>query len=132
MNRQRLLPRLLRVAGAFEILAFVAVIMPRSWMEVSHAALGLGEMARGPLLLFMIRQASYVYGMHGISLWVIASDVDRFRPLVLLNGISFVLAGLVFFLIDHFEGMPLWWALADAAGCGCFGALVLWCSRSDG
>lgn len=131
MNRQRLLSWLLCIAGACEVLAFVAVIMPRSWMEVSHAALGMGVMPRGPLLMFMIRQASYVYGMHGVSLWVLASDVDRFRPLILLNGISFLLAGLVFFVIDQAEGMPLWWALGDAAGCAFFGAALLWFSRRD-
>jgi hypothetical protein len=32
--------------------------------------------------MFMIRQASFTYGMHGISLWVLASDVARFRTLV--------------------------------------------------
>jgi hypothetical protein len=125
MNRQRLLSVVLLVAGAVEILAFVAVLMPRSWMEVAHTWLGLGEMPRGPLIMFMIRQASYVYGMHGVSLWVLASNVDRFRPLVLLNGISFLLAGVLFFVIDYTAGMPLWWTLADASGCASFGAVVL-------
>ena len=73
---------LLRYAGAVEILAFIAVVMPWSWMEVTHAALGLGEMSHGPLLIFMIRQASYTYGVHGLSLWLIATDVERFRPFI--------------------------------------------------
>ena len=72
MNRQRLLVWLLRLAGAVEILAFTAVVMPRSWMEISNAWLGLGEMPNGPLLMFIIRQASYTYGVHGLSLWLIA------------------------------------------------------------
>jgi hypothetical protein len=132
MNRQRLQAWLLRVAGAVEILAFGAVVMPRSWMEASHAWLGLGEMPQGAVLMFMIQQASYVYGMHGISLWVLASDVDRFRPLVVLNGISFLLAAPVFLIIDHTAGMPLYWTLLDAAGCGFFGATLLWLNRADG
>ena len=131
MNRQRLQSWLLRVAGAVEILAFGAVVMPRSWMESSHAWLGLGEMPQGAVLMFMIRQASYVYGMHGISLWLLASDVIRFRPLILLNGISFLLAAPVFFIIDHTAGMPLYWTILDAAGCGFFGAALLWLNRGD-
>lgn len=123
---------LLRLAGALEILAFIAVAMPRSWMDVSHAWLGLGDMPRGPIIMFMIRQASYAYGMHGISLWVLASNVARFRPLVLLNGISFLLAAPVFFLIDHTSGMPLWWTVADALGCGFFGASLLLLNRKGG
>ena len=111
------------------MLAFVAVLMPRSWMEASHAWLGLGEMPGGPVLMFMIRQASYAYGMHGVTLWVLAADVRRFRPLVILNGVVFLLAAPVFLVIDHTSGMPLWWTLGDTLGCGFFGAALLWLNR---
>lgn len=126
MNRRSFQSWLLRVAGAVEILAFVAVAMPRSWMEVSHAWLGLGEMPGGAVTMFMIRQASYTYGMHGISLWILATDPDRFRPLLIFNGISFLLAAPVFFVIDHTSGMPLWWTVSDSLGCAFFGAALLW------
>ena len=43
-------------------------------------------MPHGPVLMFLIRQASYTYGMHGVYLWVLALDVNRFRPLIILNG----------------------------------------------
>ena len=125
MNSQRLLSWLLRLAGSVEILAFFAVVMPRSWMELSHAWLGLGEMPRGPIIMFMIRQASYTYGIHGVSLWVVASDVARFRTLVLLNGIAYLLAAPVFFLIDFTSAMPWFWTLADTLGCGVLGISVL-------
>src|SRR4029453_3807687 len=85
-------------------------------MEQSPAWLGLGTMPDGPLIMFMIRQASYVYGMHGVSLWVLASDVQRFQPMIVLNGISFTLAGAVFFAIDYSAGMPLWWTISDTLG----------------
>ena len=129
LNRLRLQGWLLRAAGSLEMLAFIAVVMPRSWMEISHTWLGLGEMPGGPVLMFLIRQASYTYGMHGISLFVIASNVERFRPLVILNGISFLLAGPVFFLIDYTSGMPWWWTIEDSLGCISFGAALLWLSR---
>jgi len=132
VHRQRLQAWLLRLAGAVEVLAFIAVVMPRPWMEASHAWLGLGEMPGGAVTMFMIRQASYAYGMHGISLWVLAADVSRFRPLVVLNGISFMLAAPVFFVIDSASGMPLWWTAADTLGCGSFGAALLWLDRGRG
>lgn len=125
MNRGRLLVWLLRLAGATEILAFIAVVMPRSWMEISHAWLGMGEMPEGPLLMFMIRQASFTYGVHGLSLWLIASDVKRFRPFVIFNGVAFLAAAPVFLLIDLTSGMPVWWALSDPGSCGLFGAALL-------
>ncbi len=130
MNPQRLQSWLLRLAGTVEILAFISVVMPRSWMEASHAWLGMGEMPSGPLIMFMIRQASYTYGMHGISLWVLASDVTRLRPLITLNGIAYLLAAPVFLVIDHTAGMPLYWTIMDTLGCGFLGAALLWLNRN--
>ena len=129
MSKPQLLAWLLRLAGACELFAFLAVVMPRSWMEASHAWLGLGVLPEGPVLMFMIRQASYTYGMHGVSLFLLASDVVRFRPLVRLNGVSFLLAAPVFFLIDTTSGIPWWWTLVDTLGCGFFGAALLWLTR---
>ena len=75
--------------------------------------------------MFMIRQASYSYGMHGISLWVLSMNVNRFRPLLKLNGIAYLLAGPVFFAIDYSSGMPTWWTIGDSLGCGLMGAALL-------
>jgi hypothetical protein len=132
MNSRQLLSWLLRLAGATEILAFFAVVMPRSWMEVSHTWLGLGVMPGGPLIMFMIRQASYTYGMHGVSLWVLSTDVIRFRALVVLNGIAYLLAGPVFFSIDYVSGMPWYWTVIDSFGCGFTGAAILLLDRFGG
>lgn len=131
MDEQRLQQWLLRLTGATEILAFIAVVMPRAWMEAAHAWLGIGEMPTGPLIMFMIRQASYCYGMHAVSLFVLATDVRRFRPLILLNGISFTLAAPVFFWIDYSSGMPWFWTLFDTLGCGFFGVALLWLNRRN-
>ena len=126
MKSDRLLSGILRLAGTVELLAFFSVVMPRSWMVASHSWLGMGAMPDGPLIMFMIRQASYAYGMHGVSLWLLASDVKRYRTLILFNGISFLIAAVVFALIDYSAGMPGWWTIADGIGCAGFGAAVLW------
>ena len=130
MHKEGIQKVVLRLAGAIEILAFIAVVLPRSWMEISHEWLGLGQMPDGPVLMFLIRQASYTYGMHGISLWVLALDVKRFRPLIILNGIAYLLAAPVFWAIDYTTGMPLWWMIGDFVGCGVLGAALLWCALS--
>ena len=41
-----------------------------------------------------------------------------------------LLAALVFAAIDYTTGMPLWWTIGDAVGCGGLGAVLLWCSLS--
>ena len=131
MNRQLLLVWMLRLSGSIEILAFISVVMPRSWMEISHEWLGMGTMPEGPLIMFMIRQASYAYGMHGVSMWILASDVVRFRPLIVFNGVAFLLAAPVFFLIDYTSGVPLWWTIFDSIACGSIGAALLLLTRCD-
>jgi hypothetical protein len=130
-NRQKLTAWLLRAAGAVEILAFGAVIMPRSWMETSHAWLGLGVMPDGPIIMFMIRQASYFYGAHGVLLWLLATDVERFRPLVRFTGVTFLLAAPVFFVIDYTAKMPVFWTLTDTLGCLFLGVALLWLTRGE-
>lgn len=129
MDEQRIQRWLLRLTGLSEMLAFIAVLMPRSWMEAGHLWLGLGEMPGGPVLMFMIRQASYTYGMHGLSLWILATDLKRFRPLLIFNGVAFLLAGLVFFWIDYSTGMPWFWTISDSLGCAFFGGALLWLNR---
>ena len=132
MRAEQLQSWVLRLTGATEILAFISVVMPRSWMEASHSWLGLGTMPKGPIIMFMIRQASYAYGMHGVSLWLMATDVRRYQPLIVFNAISFLIAGVVFSLIDYTEGMPFWWTIVDGFGCASFGAAVFILNRRMG
>jgi hypothetical protein len=98
-------------------------------MEISHEWLGMGTLPVVPVLDFMIRQASFTYGIHGISLWVLSFGVERFRPLITLNGIAYLVGAPVFFLIDYTAGMPLWWALADPLGCALCGTALLFLNR---
>jgi len=129
MTSEKLQAWVLRLAGIVEILAFFAVVMPRSWMEASHTWLGMGEMPDGPLIMFMIRQASYAYGMHGVSLWLLATDVRRYRLLVLFNAVAFSIAAVVFAAIDYFVGMPLWWTIGDVFSCASVGVALLLLDR---
>lgn len=126
MNARRSLAWFLRLVGAITVLAYISVVMPRRWMEAGHAALGMGQMPPGPVLDFMIRQASYVYGASGMLLILMSLDVVRYRPLILFTGISFLLAAPIFAVIDQSAGMPWFWTLADAVGCATFGGGVLW------
>lgn len=130
-NRQKLTAWLLRAAGAVEILAFGAVLMPRSWMETAHAWLGLGVLPDGPIIMFMMRQASYFYGTHGVLLWLLAADVARFQPLVRFTGVMFLLAAPVFFSIDYTAGMPGFWTALDTLGCLFLGLALLWLTRVE-
>jgi hypothetical protein len=132
MDRRRLQALLLRLTGSVEMLAFGAVVMPRAWMEAGHRLLGLGEMPPGPLIDSLTRGLSFTYGLHGVALWLIASDVVRYRPLVLLAGAGYLLAGPVLFLIDVAVGMPAFWVAGNGGACLPVGTLVLWAAWGSG
>lgn len=59
LNPRLLQTWLLRLTGTVEIGAFLAVAMPRQWMDAGHRWLGLGAMPEGAIVSFIIRQASF-------------------------------------------------------------------------
>ena len=120
-----LLKLVLRLGGSVEILAFFAVVMPRAWMETAHEWLRLGVMPPGPVLDYMIRAASFTFGLHGVLLWILATNPDRFRSLVIFTGASYFVAGPVFYAIVHSAGMPLWWTVVESLAHFLFGAAIL-------
>jgi hypothetical protein len=108
-----------------EMLAFGAVLMPRAWMESMHTAMGMSEMPKGPVFDSVMRQVSFTYGVHGVALWFIAADVRRYRPLVILTVIGYLLAGPVFFVVDLNNGMPWTWIAGNSGSCLLIGLLLL-------
>ena len=120
-----LLRLVLKLGGCVEVLAFFAVVMPRAWMESAHEWLGLGVMPPLPVLDYMIRGASFTFGLHGVLLWILARNLDRFKSIIIFTGASYVVAGPVFFAIEHSAGLPLWWTIGDSLACFLFGVAML-------
>src|SRR6516162_3025836 len=123
MNWHSLQAWMLRAVGTVEVFAFGAVFMPSSWMEASNRAMGLPEMPPGPVFDSVMRQVSFTYGIHGVALWLIAVDVARYRPLVLLTAGGYLLAAPVFFAIDFTNGMPWTWIVGNTGSCLTIGVL---------
>jgi hypothetical protein len=123
----------LRMVGTVELLAFAAVFLPRSWMMATHGWLGLAEMPTGPVFDSVMRQVSFTYGLHGVALWLIAADVVRYRPLVVLTAFGYLLAGPVFIVIDLGNDMPASWTAGNGGSCILVGTVLLallWGERS--
>jgi hypothetical protein len=104
---------LLRVLGVVGLLGVVFVFMPVSWMAATHTWLGLGKMPTGPVVEYMARSLSAVSLLFGTLFLVLASDLERYRPLVRFLGAAFALMGPVAFGVDLTTGMPLWWSAFD-------------------
>ena len=128
-DRPRLLAIFLRLEGTIEILAFLAMVMPQSWMAATHRWLGMGEFPASPLLDYMIRSVSFLYGLHGVLLWLLAVDVTRYRVLILFTAASYLLAAVVFTGIDLANHMPWWWTLNEVGSVVFLGLIMFWLAR---
>jgi hypothetical protein len=58
-----------------------------------------------------------------------ASDLDRYRPLVRFFGVCLALLGIVFTCVDLAAGMPWWWTALEGPGAVPVGALVYFLVR---
>ena len=115
--------------GIGSLFALVPVVMPWSWMAATHRWLGLGEMPNGPIVEYLARSLSAFYALVGVLCLVMASDLDRYRPLVRFFGACLALLGIVFTGVDLAAGMPWWWTAFEGPGGVAFGALLFVLAR---
>src|SRR5262245_29117573 len=120
---------LLRFVGVGALFALVAVFMPFSWMVATHRWLGLGEMPTGPVVEYLARSLSAFYAVMGALCLVLATDLERYRPVVRFLGVALALVGLVLLGVDLAAGMPWWWSASEGPGGVVFGALLFLLAR---
>ncbi len=124
---------LLRFLGVAALFALVAIFMPMSWMATTHRWLRLGEMPTAPVVEYLARSLSAFYALSGFLCLVVASDLERYRPLVRFLGVAFALMGLAFLGIDVAAGMPSWWSVSEGPPAMGVGALLfILARRADG
>jgi hypothetical protein len=122
---------LLRIVGVLTLLALVAVVMPKSWMASTHEWLGLGELPDAPIVQNLTRSVSAFYALFGAVCLMLASDVERYRPLVRFLGIAVALFGVALIAIDLIAGMPAWWTVSEGLSTIVIGALMFFMARQD-
>jgi hypothetical protein len=122
---------LLRCLGVGSLFALVAVFMPESWMAATHRWLGLGEMPTGPVVEYLARSLSAFYALFGALCLVVASDLERYRPLVRFLGVAVAVMSVVLLGVDLAAGMPWWWSASEGPGGVVFGALMFVLARPD-
>jgi SAM-dependent methyltransferase len=125
----KVLVLLLRIVGVGSLVALVAVIMPFSWMAAIHRWLGLGEMPTGPVVEYLARSLSAFYALSGAVCLVLASDLERYRPLVRFFGAAVALMSLLALGVDLAAGMPWWWTASEGPGGVVFGLWMSYLAR---
>ena len=123
--RDRCLAITLRALGTIDMLAFVAVVMPRAWIACTHEYAGLGDFPEAPVASYLARSASALYGFYGILLWYLAGDVARYRRLISFFARLAVALGAILLVIDCSERMPLWWTAVEGPSFAAAGILIM-------
>jgi hypothetical protein len=126
---EKVLVFLLRFVGVGSLLALVPVVMPFSWMAATHRWLGLGEMPTGQVVEYLARDLSAFYALMGALCLVIATDLERYRPLVRFLGVVVALMSVVFLGVDLSAGMPWRWTASEGPGGVVFGVLLFVLAR---
>jgi len=126
---ERTLCLFLRCTALFLLLALGAVVMPHAWMAATHAWLGLGDLPELPITGYLTRTLSGLYAYNGLLTWAMSNDVRRFAPLIRLQAVLTLLFGPGLLALDLAVGMPLWWAVGEAACLVAFGITQLWLQK---
>jgi hypothetical protein len=100
---------LLRFSGIVLLLAFPMMLIPVEWMARTHRWLGLGEFPASPLTDYLTRSISFLYGLQGGLLLIVAGDVRRYRGIVVYAVAMGFAFGASMIAVDLHAGLPLRW-----------------------
>src|SRR5687768_15582464 len=125
MNPARSTATFLRVLAILQMLTAGIVIMPLEWIDAWHAWIGLGVMSHDPMLRYVVRGGALVQGAIGVLLGVMATDVARYRPLIVTTAVIYLVSAPAFYFIDSIAHMPRFWCILDSAACVVVGSLLL-------
>ncbi len=131
VGNDRRLKWFLRLVGFADLLAIVAVFLPTELLGWAHEAVGLGSLPQGPIVGYLARSTSLLYGIHGAMLLVLASDVGRYRFLIRWYGRVIAVAGLILVGVDIAESMPVWWIIFEGAAVAGIGVMILMLCHED-
>lgn len=119
------MPIFLRVYGAIDLVAIAAVFAPREQLAATHAAMGLGALPEGELVVYLARAMSALCAMYGALLIYLSLDVVRNAGVLRFLAIAAIVHGSVMLAVDLREGMPWWWAAAEGPTFAVAGAIIL-------
>lgn len=129
-NPDRNLLLFLRFIGGVSLLAFLASVMPSSWIIEVSEELGFDPFPDSPLTFYLARNLSLLYGFVGAALLVIASDLERYRPLVRYAAFGTILFASFQFIVDSMAGMPSWWTWGESLSTLVGGIILFYLQRS--
>ena len=120
---------LLRCGAVLTGSAFLAMFLPVESMASTHRWLGLGEFPRTPIVDYLTRSVSSLYGFHGVLVLIVSRDPIRYLTIVRYLGWMYILAGAFAIVIDLYAPLPWYWTAVEGPSTLLSGALILYLSR---
>ena len=108
---------LLRILGWICVLALIPLVMPRSWLDVGHRYLGLGEFPTAPIAEYLARSVCALCAFYGGLLLLLAGDVRRFLSIIRYQAVAIMTLSAVGIFAGVGAGVPAFLVIADALGC---------------
>ncbi|MHA3772292.1 hypothetical protein ACXR0O_12230 [Verrucomicrobiota bacterium sgz303538] len=111
---------LLRILGGVCVLALIPLFVPRSWLDVGHKFLGLGEFPAAPIAEYLARSVSALCAFYGGLLLLLAVDVRRFVSIIKYQAVAIMALSAIGIFAGVRAGVPAYLVVADALGCWVF------------
>jgi len=111
--QERVLVFLLRFSGALMLLAFGAIFLPVDWMAATHRWLGLGDFPVAPIVDYLTRSISALYGVYGGLCILVAGNVRRYAPVIFYLIVMGLVFGVLMLGIDFYAGLPTYWSAGE-------------------
>ena len=130
-NNMKPFTRVLWIARTMRIIAIgwlvsgISCLLPETWIASFLDWVGLGPMPHAVIFLYVIRKFAYVTTACGVLFWVVATDVVRYRPIVITTIAIHLIFVPVLCWLDVTIGMPLWWCIMDWSSCLLAGGFLL-------
>jgi hypothetical protein len=121
----RLVALSLRVLATFIALNSITVFLPEDWIDSVLVWCGVGHVPDAMLFRYLLRGAGVLLLALAMLIWIIASDVVRYQPLVIAVCVIFFIGAPVSWLIDVLVGLPFWWCILDSTICVLGGGIPL-------
>ena len=130
-TRDKWLIFLLRLWGAVALLALVPLCMPFLWLAGIREGLDLGPMPEDRVTEYLARYVCAFYALYGLASLALASDVDRYRPLVRMFALATIAFGIVLLCVDWAAGMPTSWTWTEGPPTALAGIVILLLARDE-
>ncbi|HEX4952925.1 MAG TPA: hypothetical protein VF017_05960 [Thermoanaerobaculia bacterium] len=116
----------LRFQAAVMGCAFLFVFVPTAWMQAINNLMGLGPLPEAPIVGYLTRSLSALYGVYGSLHWLSATDPERLKPLIRYMAWAALAWGPGLAAIDLAVGMPATWIAGEALAPPVGGLVTLW------